>query len=176
MPDIRTDSLTVTTPPAKTAENRVFYPLRARTEPRTFTLPKAVAPEPIRKGGIASLPIARNVFSLRGETDTGAPELDAKKAAMTKAAQGFEAIFVRQFLKSMETGIGGGGLYGGGASGEIYGDIVENALAESIAKQGKFGIAGMVKTQLSRRLEPGATSAPAVLPAQGTKSPGDDEP
>lgn len=91
-----------------------------------------------------ALPINTSVT----EKDAGAGQ-----AKLRKAAEGFEAIFVRQFLKTMNATVSGsGGMFGGGAAGEMYGDIAENALAETLAGQGRFGIADALYRQLSSRL------------------------
>ena len=82
--------------------------------------------------------------------------LDAERAKLRKAAEGFEAIFVRQFLRTMNSTISGG-MFGGGIAGEMYGDIAENALAETMAGEGRFGIADSLYRQLSSRLEANAS-------------------
>ena len=46
-----------------------------------------------------------------------------------------------------------GGVFGQGASGAIYGDIVDGALADIIAQRGSLGIADTLYKALSNKIE-----------------------
>lgn len=72
----------------------------------------------------------------------------SRNAKLLKAAQGFEAIFVRQLMKTMRTSLPGEGIFGKGSAGEIYGDMMDNAVAEVISKRGSLGIADVIYRQL----------------------------
>ncbi len=66
---------------------------------------------------------------------------EAERTKLREAAEGFEAIFIRQLLQTMRSTSTEGSMYGGGSTGEMYADMVESALADSMAKEGSFGIA-----------------------------------
>jgi peptidoglycan hydrolase FlgJ len=108
------------------------------------------------------IPIDREprVFSLKN--GAGVESADSKKAALRKAAEGFEAIFIRQLLKSMQSDISGEGMFGGGTAGGIYTDMVNNALAESMAGKSGLGIADALMNDLTKRLGAEKIPAPAV--------------
>ncbi|MEH6716702.1 rod-binding protein [Parasphingorhabdus flavimaris] len=63
-------------------------------------------------------------------------------------AADFEAIFVRQMLKTMRTSSLGEGLFDGQGT-EQFRDMQDAKVAESMAQQGVFGIAQL----LSRHVE-----------------------
>jgi len=76
--------------------------------------------------------------------------LEARKAKLRKAAVEFEAIFIRQLLKTMRSTVPGGGMFGKGAIGEIYAGMMDYAVAEKVARRGTLGIADAVYRQLVR--------------------------
>lgn len=60
------------------------------------------------------------------------------------AAQKFEAIMLRQFLsESMKP------LLQGGPGGQVYGYLITESLADSMAKAGGLGLSSILQTQLS---------------------------
>ena len=67
--------------------------------------------------------------------------IDSEKARLRKAAQGFEAIFIRKLLSTMRSTMSEGGMFGNGISGEVYADIVDNAVADIMSKRSALGIA-----------------------------------
>jgi flagellar protein FlgJ len=77
---------------------------------------------------------------------------EAERIRLRQAAEGFEAIFIRQFLKTMSATLAGGSLFGGGTAGEIYADMAETALADVMAKEGRFGIADTLYRRLAGTL------------------------
>ena len=107
----------------KAETQRIFMPLKTQAEP---------------------LPI-RNGSKVDG--------IVAKKAKLRKAAEGFEAIFIRQFLKAMRTTIPDGGMFGKGTVGEIYADMMDNAVADESAKRGTLGIADIMYRRLVTGIE-----------------------
>jgi flagellar protein FlgJ len=95
------------------------------------------------------VPKKLNKFSsLRGEDS-----IETRKAELRKAASGFEAIFVRQMLQSMRSTLSNGGMFGSGAMGEIYSDIMDNAISEKIADRGDFGLADIIYKQMVKSIE-----------------------
>lgn len=78
-------------------------------------------------------------------------------AAIGKAVQQFEAIILRQLLEPSIRPVMSGGLGGGDdAGGGIYGYMLTDALAGSIAKGGGLGLAHVLEQQLA----PAGTAAP----------------
>lgn len=73
-------------------------------------------------------------------------ELEAKEVRpqdLEKASQQFESILVRQFLtESM------GPLLEGGASGEVFGYLLTDSLANSISQGGGLGVSSVIQAQL----------------------------
>jgi len=95
-------------------------------------------------------PAANNLKVNHGE---GNDDFEAKKIKLEKAAEGFEAIFIRQLLKTMRSTLSGGGIFGEGSVGEIYGDMMDNTLADILAKRDALGIADSLYRQLVKEIE-----------------------
>jgi Rod binding domain-containing protein len=87
------------------------------------------------------LSVLRN--TAKDEPDT----VKARKVKLRKAAEGFEAIFIRHILRIMRSSIQDGGMFGKGAAGEIYGDMMDNILAENMSKRSALGLADMLYRQ-----------------------------
>jgi peptidoglycan hydrolase FlgJ len=67
-------------------------------------------------------------------------------AKLAKASRQFESILVRQFLsESMKP------LLESGPSGQVYGYLLTDSLAESISKGGGLGLSHVLQTQLTRK-------------------------
>ena len=88
-------------------------------------------------------------------SQTISPSLGSTSSAAAKRqdeiqsmAADFEAIFVRQMLKTMRTSSLGEGLFDGQGT-EQFRDLQDAKVAESMAQQGVFGIAQL----LSRHVE-----------------------
>jgi len=75
------------------------------------------------------------------------------------AAEGFEAIFARQILESMRSTLTDGGMFGSGSIGETYSYIMDNAIAETIAKRGDLGLADHIYNQMVKSIESGDRSS-----------------
>ncbi len=67
--------------------------------------------------------------------------------ALRKAAQGFEAVFLREIIGSMRKGKLAEEMFGSSAT-DNFREMADARTAESIAKLGQFGIADMVEKQL----------------------------
>ena len=59
-------------------------------------------------------------------------------------------LFIRQILQTMRTTVPGGGMFGKGAVGDIYGDMMDNVLAEVMSKRSVFGLTDLLYRQLIR--------------------------
>ena len=79
--------------------------------------------------------------------------VDAKKAKLRKAAEGFEAIFVRKLLSTMRTTMSENSMFGAGISGEIYGDIIDSAVADTMAEKNVLGFADMLYRSMVKSVE-----------------------
>jgi len=100
----------------------------------------------------SALPGALNLRALSSATPAG----------QRKAVAGqFEAIMLRQFLSQSV-----GKMMGGedSAQGSIYGYMLTDSLAQTMAAGGGLGLAKIIEQQLAPRGQPAA----AVGPAQGT--------
>ena len=69
--------------------------------------------------------------------------------ALRKAAQGFEALFLRQVIGSMRQAKLGDDLLGSSAT-NTYREMSDKQLADSLAQKGSIGIAALVEAQLSK--------------------------
>lgn len=69
-----------------------------------------------------------------------------------KAATAFEAMMLKQLLKSTsskETR----GMFGGGMAEEFFADHLNNERAKSMAESGGFGVAAMIEAEILRSYE-----------------------
>jgi len=73
----------------------------------------------------------------------------AQNSALRKACEDFEAIFVKEMLKSMKSTINKSGLLDGGYAEEIYDDMLYDEYAKKMTKTADFGIAESLYKQLS---------------------------
>ena len=85
---------------------------------------------------------------VRPATSLGTNESSAnpKREELKKAAEAFEAIFMRQMIGSMRQANLGDELFGSRAT-EQFRDMQDAKLAESMAKTGSFGIAELLLAQ-----------------------------
>ena len=67
-----------------------------------------------------------------------------------QACQDFEAIFVKEMLKSMKSTVQKSGLLDGGFAEEIYDDMLYDEYAKKMTKTASFGITESLYKQLSR--------------------------
>lgn len=74
----------------------------------------------------------------------GATKTDAPDPKLLQAAKDFEAIFVRQMLKSVEKTTAAGGSAKPTAGQSTYGSMIVDSLSESITKGGGLGLADVV--------------------------------
>ncbi len=79
--------------------------------------------------------------------------LEQQKQRLRDASQDFEAIFARQLMKNMRSGLTENSMFGSGVEGEIFSDMMDNAVAEKIAERGDLGIGDALYKELVKRLE-----------------------
>jgi Rod binding domain-containing protein len=110
------------------------------------------------------------------------PELNIKGAARRlqaakpdearKAAEGFEAVFLNQFVDTMFSGMKTDGMFGGGNAEKMWQGFLVQHIADAFAARGGIGIADMVMAELSRTAElpeeplPSSDSLAGMNPAQ----------
>ena len=121
------------------ARNRAALPLNTQAAAAA-----ASAPSPSR--------VAANAAANANATATAnaTANADAKGAAhnaeMRKAAQAFEAVFLRQMISTMRSATPGESLLGSDA-GNQFRDLMDSRLADDMAGKQKFGIASMLLKQ-----------------------------
>jgi flagellar protein FlgJ len=73
--------------------------------------------------------------------------------ALRKAAQGFEAVFLRELIGSMRKAKLAEDALGSGAT-DNFREMADARTADSIATLGQFGIAAMIEKQLAGKAKP----------------------
>lgn len=92
------------------------------------------------------------------------PELDIARAArqldasmapddVRKAAEGFEAVFLNQFVSSMFEGMKTDGLFGGGQGEKMWQGFLVQHIADAFAARGGIGVADMVAREILKNAE-----------------------
>jgi len=112
-------------------------------EPLSLGLPSAAAI--VGETGLADL------RRIAGSTGAKA-DSESRTVALRKAAEQFEAIFIRLLMREMRRTVAQSDLFGSSANEkEIYDEIADSALAEGLGKHGSLGIADMVVRQLGEK-------------------------
>ncbi|KUR72730.1 hypothetical protein AQZ52_05735 [Novosphingobium fuchskuhlense] len=98
-------------------------------------------------------PLTPSARPTLANSSTGPSATD--RAALRKAAQGFEAIFVRQMLAAARSAslAGKDELFGGQAQ-ETFTSMRDERFAEIAAQTGAFGLAKQLEAQLARLMPP----------------------
>ena len=78
-----------------------------------------------------------------------------RQSKLYKAAQDFEAIFVKQMLNSMRKTVDKSGFVEGGMAEEIFEDMLYDEYAQKMTRVAGFGLADQVYLQLVREGAPG---------------------
>ena len=76
---------------------------------------------------------------------------DSTDAQIEKVAQDFEAIFLNIMLKEMRKTVGKGGLLGNDGATKMFQEMMDSALAESMAKSKMFGLGNIVAKQMKKQ-------------------------
>ena len=93
---------------------------------------------------------------------TGAPTGGTQnKASLEKAAQQFEAIFLRQMMGAMRSASLGEGIADSSATGQFR-DMADARTADSMASRGTLGIAEMLMRQFGAKA---GAAVPSTNPA-----------
>ena len=79
--------------------------------------------------------------------------IDVEKNRLRKAAQNFEAICIRKLLNTMRSTMSEGNMYGSGVAGDVYGDIVENAVADIMSERSVLGISDVLYRTMVKSVE-----------------------
>ncbi len=85
----------------------------------------------------------------RAATPASAGAVDPKQAELRKAAEAFEAVFLRQVIGSMRQAKLADDLFGSAATDQFR-DLADGKLADNMAEQGSFGIADLLLQQFGR--------------------------
>ncbi len=80
--------------------------------------------------------------------------IEAKKTKLLKAAKDFEGILVKEILKSMRSTLTEGGMFGTGAAGEIYSDMMDDAIAQKVSARGDMGLAEIIYRKMVKSIDP----------------------
>jgi peptidoglycan hydrolase FlgJ len=108
--------------------------------------------------------------TVSGMQATGTPvKAEAPDPNLLKAAKGFESIFVRQMLKSLEKTTAAGGNAKSTAGQSTYGSMIVDSLSESISKGGGLGLAEVLARSMMAAHPASKPTGPAQL-APGTAS------
>lgn len=95
------------------------------------------------------------------------------QAGLKKAAQQFEAIFLRQMISSMRSASLGEDLLGSTASDQFR-DMADARTADSMAEKGSLGIAEMLMKQFGAKPEPGPAATTGMTPPKVATDPAVD--
>jgi Rod binding domain-containing protein len=95
----------------------------------------------------------QGAMALAKSAPVAAPHATANTAKAKAVAQQFEGVLVSQFLGEMFSGIKTDGPFGGGPGEEMFRSLMINEYGNQIAKQGGFGLAASVQTELLKRQE-----------------------
>jgi flagellar protein FlgJ len=82
---------------------------------------------------------------------TATPKANSRED-LAKAAQGFEAIFVRQMLAAARKADFGGADLMGGEGLDTFRQMQDERFADIAAERGSFGLAKMIEAQLARQV------------------------
>ncbi len=103
-----------------------------------------------------------NPISNIAATTAAAPSVASPdQAKLKKAAQAFEAVFVRQLIGSMRSASDGDGLFDSEASKQFQ-DMADSKTADAMAQKGALHIADMLVKQYGARLVGSAITTPAT--------------
>ena len=96
---------------------------------------------PVGAGPVTSGPVKSGPVTSGRSSATPDPML-------RKAAEGFEAVMVRQMISSMRKAKLADAMFGSSAT-DNFREMADARTAESIAKLGQFGIANLIEKQLT---------------------------
>ena len=117
---------------------------------------------------MTTAPISNATAATTAAPATASPE----QAKFRKAAQAFEAVFVRQLIGSMRSASEGDGIFDSEATKQFQ-DMSDAKTADAMASKGALHIADMLVKQYGARLAGSAAAAPATgaAPAPASDKP-----
>jgi flagellar protein FlgJ len=89
------------------------------------------------------------IGSINQATAAAPTKPDAPDPKVLKAAKDFEAIFVRQMLKSVEKTTAAGCGTQASAGEKTYGSMIVDTLSDSISKAGGLGLADVIARSMA---------------------------
>jgi flagellar protein FlgJ len=89
------------------------------------------------------------------------PQAPGEREKLRKAAQAFEAIFVRQMLSSARAASFGEGLFSSQAT-QTFTQMQDERFAEIAAQSGALGFAKVIEAQLARNLGADESRGPST--------------
>lgn len=92
----------------------------------------------------------KNLSQANGTVEKSISPAEAKK--IDEASRNFEALLLHQMLKSMWESVPAGGLFGDSNESQMYRDMFNEALADSISEGQGIGVRDVIVRDL-RRLE-----------------------
>ncbi len=90
----------------------------------------------------------------RAGTGVGSPDTEQKRLKMKKACAEFESLFLYYMLKEMRATVPKSGLISGGKSEEMYTSMMDQHLAQEIARERSLGISALFENKLSGASKP----------------------
>jgi len=111
---------------------------------------------------VARLAGQARMMPLQSTLGGGEAEKAAKIRELREVTTEFEAIFIRQLFSTMRSTIPGEGMFGSGSEGEIYGDMMDNAIGEVISRRGNLKIGDMLFNRLVKQIDPDYGANPAA--------------
>jgi flagellar protein FlgJ len=116
------------------------------------------------------------IQSTQGAAASTPTRADAPDPKLLQAAKDFEAIFIRQMLKSLEKTTAAGAGTQASAGEKTYGSMIVDTLSESISKAGGLGLADVIANSLalehpnlSGKAGPAPSKSTSVQPAAVVK-------
>nr|WP_320009542.1 rod-binding protein [uncultured Desulfobulbus sp.] len=80
------------------------------------------------------------------------PRAIKDRAALKKACQDFEAIFIQSMFKSMRKTVPEGGIFKGDHATEMYQDMIDQDIASQISRRQSLGLADQMYRQMEKLL------------------------
>ena len=110
------------------------------------------------------------IASINAAAAGAATKPDAPDPKVVKAAKDFEAIFVRQMLKSLEKTTAAGCGTQASAGEKTYGSMIVDTLSESISKAGGLGLADVIARSMAIQHPSPASKAGAAAATAAPKA------
>lgn len=100
-------------------------------------------------GGSSGFGAVLDHVMAQGKVEAAASQAASERQALAEAAASFEALLLYQMLQAMRKTVPKGGLIDTGFAGETYLGMLDDALAQEMAKAGGIGLAKILLDQLA---------------------------